>query len=104
MTEPDAGRRPPEHPSAISYPIPGYPPSGLTDPERFALADLAVERVMRDMEVSEDTARALLSHAAGDGRVVVEGDRQRVGMFVDDQPLVLVERVQLRGVVHPDSN
>jgi hypothetical protein len=91
-------------PSRISQPVPGYPPSGLTDPERYCLADLAVERVMRDLDVPEDTARALLSHAAGEGRVTTEGDRQLVGLFVDEKPLVVVDRVRLRGVVHPYAN
>jgi hypothetical protein len=93
-----------DEPSAISRPEPGYPPSGLTDPERFVLADLAVERVMADMDVSEDTARALLSNAAGHDRVTMTGDRQLVGVFVDERPLVLVDRAQLRGTVHPDRN
>ena len=91
-------------PSAISYPVPGRPPSGLTDPERFVLADLAVERVMRDMDVSDETARALLGHAAEHDRVTITGDRQLVGLFVDDRPLVLVDRARLRGLVHPRFN
>lgn len=90
-------------PSAISHPVAGVP-SGLTDPERVVLADLAVERVMRDMDVPEDMARALLGHAAEHDRVTITGDRQLVGLFVDDRPLVLVERIRLRGVVHPGRN
>ena len=88
-------------PSRISRPEHGG--SGLTDPERFLLADLAVERVMRDMDVSEETARALLGHAAEHDRVTITGDRQLVGLFVDDHPLVLVDRARLRGLVHPAS-
>jgi hypothetical protein len=90
-------------PSAISHPVAGVP-SGLTDPERFVLADLAVERVMRDMDVPEETARALLGHAATHDRVTITGDRQLVGLFVDERPLVLVDRVRLRGLVHPRFN
>jgi hypothetical protein len=93
-----------QEPSAISHPVPGFPPSGLTDPERIALGDLAVARVMHDMEIPEDTARALVSHAAGQDRVTVEGDRQLVGLFVDERPLVIMDRARLRGVVHPGSN
>jgi hypothetical protein len=93
-----------DEPSAISHPVAGRPPSGLTDPERFALADLAVERVMRDMDVSEETARALLGHAAEHDRVTITGDRQLVGLFVDNRPLVLVDRARLRGLVHPRFN
>jgi hypothetical protein len=89
-------------PSRISRPEHGG--SGLTDPERFLLADLAVERVMRDMDVSEETARALLGHAAEHDRVTITGDRQLVGLFVDDHPLVLVDRARLRGLVHPRLN
>jgi hypothetical protein len=89
-------------PSRISRPEHGG--SGLTDPERFLLADLAVERVMRDMDVSEETARALLGHAAEHDRVTITGDRQLVGLFVDDHPLVLVDRARLRGLVHPRFN
>ena len=89
-------------PSRISRPEHGG--SGLTDPERFVLADLAVERVMRDMDVSEETARALLGHAAEHDRVTITGDRQLVGLFVDDHPLVLVDRARLRGLVHPRLN
>jgi hypothetical protein len=92
-----------DEPSAISHPVAGVP-SGLTDPERFVLADLAVERVMRDMDVPEDTARALLGHAANHDRVTISGDRQLVGLFVDEQPLVVVERTRLRGVTHPGNN
>jgi hypothetical protein len=93
-----------DEPSSISRPVAGSPPSGLTDPERFVLADLSVERVMRDLDVPEDTARALLSHAAGDGRVTITGDDRVVGVFVDDRPLVVVDRARLRGVVHPGRN
>jgi hypothetical protein len=89
-------------PSRISRPEHGG--SGLTDPERFLLADLAVERVMRDMDVSEETARALLGHAAEHDRVTITGDRQLVGLFVDDHPLVLVDRARLRGLVQPRLN
>jgi hypothetical protein len=89
-------------PSRISRPEHGG--SGLTDPERFLLADLAVERVMCDMDVSEETARALLGHAAEHDRVTITGDRQLVGLFVDDHPLVLVDRARLRGLVHPRFN
>jgi hypothetical protein len=68
------------------------------------LADLSVERVMRDMDVPEDTARALLSHAAGDDRVAITGDDRVVGVFVDTHPLVVVDRVRLRAVAHPEQN
>jgi hypothetical protein len=89
--------------SAISRPVAGVP-SGLTDSERFVLADLSVERVMRDMDVSEDVARELLGNAAEHDRVTIAGDRQQVALFVDERPLVLVDRARLRGVVHPDQN
>jgi hypothetical protein len=92
-----------DEPSAISRPVSGVP-SGLTDPERYVLADLSVERIMRDMDVPEETARELLRNAADHDRVTVAGDRQQVALFVDKRPLVLVDRARLRGVVHPDQN
>jgi hypothetical protein len=92
-----------DQPSAISHPVAGVP-SGLTDPERYLLADLAVEKVMREMDVSQDAARAMLGHAAEAERVTITGDQQLVGLFVDQQPLVMVDRARLRGIVHPDAN
>jgi hypothetical protein len=93
-----------DEPSEVSHSVPGFPPSGLTDPERVALGDLAVDRVMRDMKIPEQTARALLGHAAAQDRVTIEGDRHLVGLFVDERPLVIMERAQLRGVIHPGNN
>jgi hypothetical protein len=93
-----------DQPSEISHPVPGLPPSGLTDPERVALGDLAVDCVMRDMKIPEQTARALLGQAAAQDRVTIEGDRHLVGLFVDERPLVIMERTRLRGVVHPGTN
>jgi hypothetical protein len=92
-----------DEPSRLSRPVAGVP-SGLTDPERYCLAALAVERVMRDMDVSEDTARGLLAHASGQGRCMIAGDPHLVGLFVDQTPLVVVERSWLRGVIHPEVN
>jgi hypothetical protein len=91
-----------DEPSTVSRPINGG--SGLTDPERFVLADLAVERVMRDMDVPEETARALLGHAANHERVDIAADDRFAGLFVDERPLVVVDRARLRGVAHPDRN
>jgi hypothetical protein len=48
--------------------------------------------------------RKPLGHAAEHDRVTITGDRQLVGLFVDDHPLVLVDRARLRGLVHPRFN
>lgn len=91
-------------PSAVSHPVPGYPPSGLTDPERIALGDLAVVNTMRAIGCDEDTARELLGDYAAQDRVTISGDRRLVGLFVDETLFALADRVWLRGVVHPGSN
>jgi hypothetical protein len=93
-----------DEPSSVSHPVPGYPPSGLTDPERIALGDMAVANTMRALEVDEDTARELLGEYAAQDRVTICGDRQLVGLFVDETLFALAERPWLRGVVHPHSN
>jgi hypothetical protein len=49
-----------DEPSSVSHPVPGYPPSGLTDPERIALGAMAVAATMRAIDCDEDTARELL--------------------------------------------
>ena len=93
-----------DQPSEVSHPVPGYPPSGLTDPERIVLADLAVEHVMRAIDCPEDVARELLGDAAANDRVTISGDCHLVGLFVDETPLAVVERARLRGIVHPGNN
>ena len=93
-----------DEPSAISHPVPGHPPSGLTDPERMALGDLAVYNTMRALTVDEDTAREILGEYAEQGRVVISGDRRLVGLFVDETLFAIAERAWLRGLVHPRFN
>jgi hypothetical protein len=93
-----------EQESAISHPVPGRPPSGLTDPERMALGDLAVANTMRAIDCDEDTARELLGNYAEQDRVTISGDRHLVGLFVDEQLFAICSRAWLRGVVHPHSN
>jgi hypothetical protein len=90
--------------SAVSHPVPGYPPSGLTDPERQVLGDLAVINTMRALEVDEDTARELLGGYAEQDRVTISGDRHLVGLFVDETLFAIATRTWLRGVVHPERN
>ena len=53
-----------DEPSSVSHPVPGYPPSGLTDPERIALGAMAVAATMRAIDCDEDTARELLGEYA----------------------------------------
>ena len=93
-----------DEPSAISHPVPGRPPSGLTDPERMALGDLAVVNTMRALEVDEDTAREILGGYADQDRVTISGDRHLVGLFVDETLFAIATRAWLRGVIHPDRN
>jgi putative transposase len=47
-----------EEPSAVSRPVSGG--SGLTDPERIVLGDLAVANTMRALGICQDDARELL--------------------------------------------
>jgi hypothetical protein len=91
-----------EEPSAVSRPVSGG--SGLTDPERMFLGDLAVANTMRALGICQDDARELLGDYAEQDRVTICGDRCLVGLFVDDTLLALAERAWLRGVVHPRSN
>ena len=91
-------------PSAVSRPVPGRPPSGLTDPERMALGDLAVLNTMRALEIDEDTARLLLAGYADQDRVTISGDAHLVGLFVDETPFAVTTRAWLRGTTHPRSN
>ena len=91
-------------PSAISHPVPGHPPSGLTDPERITLGDLAVANTMRAMDIDEDAARLLLGGYAEQDRVTISGDRRLVGLFVDETLFAIAERAWLRGLVHPRFN
>ena len=91
-----------DEPSRISRPIRGG--SGLTDPERIALGDMAVANAMRALDVDEDTAREILGDYAAQDRVTISGDRRLVGLFVDETLFALAERAWLRGVVHPRSN
>ena len=88
---------------ANPHPV-GYPPSGLTDPERIALGDLAVANTMRAMDIDEDAARLLLGGYAEQDRVTISGDRRLVGLFVDETLFAIAERAWLRGLVHPRFN
>jgi hypothetical protein len=71
-----------EEPSAVSRPVSGG--SGLTDPERMFLGDLAVANTMRALGICQDDARELLGDYAEQDRVTICGDRYLVGLFVDD--------------------
>jgi hypothetical protein len=91
-----------EEPSAVSRPVSGG--SGLTDPERIVLGDLAVANTMRALGICQDDARELLGDYAEQGRVTICGDRHLVGLFVDEMLFALAEWAWLRGVVHPERN
>jgi hypothetical protein len=93
-----------DEPSSVSHPVPGYPPSGLTDPERIVLGDLAVANTMKALEVDQLTARELLGEYAEQDRVTISGDRHLVGLFVDETLFAIATRAWLRGVAHPQRN
>jgi hypothetical protein len=91
-----------DEPSRISRPIRGG--SGLTDPERLALGDLAVANTMRALDIDEDAARELLGDYAEQGRVTISGDQALVELFVDETLFAIADRARLRGLVHPRFN
>ena len=93
-----------EEPSTVSRPVPGHPPSGLTDPERMVLGDLAVLNAMRALDIDEEAARLLLGGYADQDRVTIAGDLQLVGLFVDETPFAVVTRAWLRGTTYPERN
>jgi hypothetical protein len=93
-----------EEPSTVSHPVPGSPSSGLTDPERIILGDLAVANTMQALGICQDDARELLGDYAAQDRVTICGDRHLVGLFVDETLFALAERAWLRGVAHPERN
>jgi hypothetical protein len=77
-------------------------PSGTTDAERQYLADRARETLAKATDL-ENAGRAL-HQAADEGELTMQAGNEFATLTIDGRLLVVMTRVELRGVCHPDSN
>ena len=87
----------------LTHPI--YGVSGLTDPERLALARAAVNAVADRLGITDEQAATFLGSLEGEQASQIVGDQYEVSVYLNGRPLFLpITRARLRGVVHPGAN
>jgi hypothetical protein len=87
----------------LTYPT--YGVSGLTDPERLALARATVDAVAARLGIGEEQAAKFLGSLEGEHASYIMGDQHEVSVYLNDRPLFPpITRARLRGVVHPGAN
>jgi hypothetical protein len=84
---------------------PVYGVSGLTDPERLALARAAVDAVADRLGITDEQAAKFLGSLEGEHASQIIGDQYEVAVYLNGRPLFgPITRARLRGVVLPDAN
>jgi hypothetical protein len=87
----------------LTHPV--YGVSGLTDPERLALARAAVDAVAARLGISDEQAAKFLESFEGEHASHIIGDQHEVSVYLNGRPLFPpITRARLRGVVHPGAN
>jgi hypothetical protein len=87
----------------LTHPV--YGVSGLTDPERLALARAAVDAVAARLGISDEQAVKFLDSFEGEHASHIIGDKHEVSVYLNGRPLFPpITRARLRGVVHPGAN
>ena len=87
----------------LTHPV--YGVSGLTDPERLALARAAVDAVAARLGISDEQAVKFLESFEGEHASHIIGDEHEVSVYLNGRPLFPpITRARLRGVVHPGAN
>jgi hypothetical protein len=87
----------------LTHPV--YGVSGLTDPERLALARAAVDAVADRLGISDTQAVKFLQSLEGEHASHIIGDKHEVSVYLNGRPLFPpITRARLRGVVHPGAN
>jgi hypothetical protein len=87
----------------LTHPV--YGVSGLTDPERLALARAAVDAVAARLGISDEQAVKFLESLEGEHASHIIGDEHEVSVYLNGRPLFPpITRARLRGVVHPSAN
>jgi hypothetical protein len=87
----------------LTHPV--YGVSGLTDPERLALARAAVDAVADRLGISDTQAAKFLGSLEGEQASHIMGDQHEVSVYLNGRPLFPpIPRARLRGVVHPGAN
>jgi hypothetical protein len=84
---------------------PVYGRSGLTNPERLALARAAVDVVADRLGITDEQAATFLKSLEGQQASHIIGDQYEVSVYLAGRPLFPpITRARLRGVVHPAAN
>jgi hypothetical protein len=87
----------------LTHPV--YGVSGLTDPERLALARAAVDAVADRLGITDEQAAKFLGSLEGEHASHIMGDQHEVSVYLNGRPLFpSITRARLRGVVHPGAN
>ena len=87
----------------LTHPV--YGVSGLTDPERLALARAAVDAVADRLGITDEQAAKFLESFEGEHASHIIGDKHEVSVYLNGRPLFPpITRARLRGVVHPGAN
>jgi hypothetical protein len=87
----------------LTYPV--YGVSGLTDPERLALARAAVDAVADRLGITDEQAAKFLGSLEGEQASHIMGDQHEVSVYLNGRPLFPpITRARLRGTCNPESN
>jgi hypothetical protein len=87
----------------LTHPV--YGVSGLTDPERLALARAAVDAVADRLGITDEQAVKFLKSLEGEHASHIIGDEHEASVYLNGRPLFPpITRARLRGVVHPGAN